>query len=751
MSALLEPFSSTNQDSSELNVLAAAVDGLQPLQPFGDIPHGFSFYHGAQDVTLPNLWQGSPLKPQRDSKLQAAITFNLNTLNQTSSVTACTLPLANTIFHNGLQSTLLASRWRRSGTHLELDHITEKQTQEVNFSPEFAASKTTIEAPLVPITAPRKILAGLGNIIRQIEVDGKPTPASKELETAVQALYDRRMKEGHEFPPGPVGVWAVVIPPAATQVSDLERLQEWSNRLRKDSTAEDEWKQTLDTKRFVQGFLGHGARVYRILSGGGGWGKKQGLLSLDPETKYSSSDEDDLDSFIRSFSSQLDGAIQGGVVAPGSYVQYFVSPPATAKPELPSGKGSFTSVSFGVSENALAEDLPLAEGPSNWTIVPDHFGAVTSHGLFIASGASKSGEPTESKLDAPDSWIGYSNMASNGISPSKIGVISIGDMGVGIAKLLIAKGFQVATNCKGRSEDTIQRARDAKVELIDSDFDLASQCAAILSVVPPRDAEATAQRIIDALDGTSRSVPLYFVDMNAVAPSTCKSIADLFSRSRVPAVFIDACIIGAPPRPRSAPNAGTNLSSSAPQTDDNDDWSVPGMPMSGPHNLADFPISSGETESLGARLSAVLGGKHISPEIGAASGLKMCFASMSKGFTAIATQAFTTASRIGVLDHLREELSTRLPAYLQFAEKGVVTMPPKAYRWVREMEEISKTHAEEGGFGPELFLGAAGVYKAVEESPLGAEKIGKRKRGTTVDDVAAAIIEGFERKKKKTE
>lgn len=34
--------------------------------------------------------------------------------------------------------------------------------------------------------------------------------------------------------------------------------------------------------------------------------------------------------------------------------------------------------------------------------------------------------------------------------PAKIGILSIGDMGVGIAKLLIAHGFPVATNGKGR-------------------------------------------------------------------------------------------------------------------------------------------------------------------------------------------------------------------------------------------------------------------------------------------------------------
>ncbi|KAF9879898.1 6-phosphogluconate dehydrogenase [Colletotrichum karsti] len=403
MSTLLEPFSSTGP--SELSVLAAAVDGLHPVQPLGEIPHGFSFYHGSRRSILPNLWQSNQSRPQRDSKLQAAITFRLNSLDLTPSTTNCTLPLANTIFQNGLQSTLLASRWRRSGARLELAQMTEQQTQDVDFSRELATSMTTIEAPLVPITAPRKILAGLGNIIRQIEVDGKATPASKELEIAVQTLFDRRLKEGHEFPPGPVGVWAVVIPPATTQLTDVERMDEWANMLNEDSMAEDEWKQALEMKGHVQGFLGHGARVYRILSGGGGWGKKQGLLSLDPETKYSPSEEDDLDSFIRSFSSQHDGHAQEGVVAPGSYVQYFVSPPATAKSELPQGDDTSTSIAFGASEASLAENSPSTGGPSGWKLNPDHFGAVTSHGLFITSETNKS---IDSKLDAPDSWIGYS-------------------------------------------------------------------------------------------------------------------------------------------------------------------------------------------------------------------------------------------------------------------------------------------------------------------------------------------------------
>jgi hypothetical protein len=128
----------------------------------------------------------------------------------------------------------------------------------------------------------------------------------------------------------------------------------------------------------------------------------------------------------------------------------------------------------------------------------------------------------------------------------------------------------------------------------------------------------------------------------------------------------------------------------------------------------------------------------------------MCFASTTKGFTAICTQAFTTAHRLGVLSELKKEMADFIPAALKSAEKGVPGMPPKAYRWVREMEEIAATYAEEGGFERALFEGVAGVYRAVaEDAVLGKEKAGDRKRGRTVEDVAAAIGEGLEVKRKR--
>ncbi|KAI1347580.1 6-phosphogluconate dehydrogenase [Xylaria sp. FL0043] len=324
-------------------------------------------------------------------------------------------------------------------------------------------------------------------------------------------------------------------------------------------------------------------------------------------------------------------------------------------------------------------------------------------------------------------------------SLAKIGVISIGDMGMGIAKLLIANGFSVATNCKGRSDDTIERAKSAKVEIFKSDEHLAEACDIILSVVPPKDAAATAQRIVDAVTGPfRRSEPLYFADLNAVAPSTIKTIAAFFEQTRGQVRFIDGAIIGGPPAPKPSGGSAEEAAAAA-------EWSVPSIPVSGPHKISVIP-------GYGEKLAATLNVRHVSDDIGVASGLKMCFASLTKGFTSLAIQSFTTAKRLGVLDELQNELQGLVPGHWAAAQRGVIGMAPKAYRWVKEMEEIALTFDEEGGFPQDLFRGVADVYRAVaEDTVLGKEKVGKRKRGTDVHDMAAAMAEGLENKKKKND
>jgi len=304
------------------------------------------------------------------------------------------------------------------------------------------------------------------------------------------------------------------------------------------------------------------------------------------------------------------------------------------------------------------------------------------------------------------------------------------------------------------SNDTIERAKSAQVELYKSDEELVDVCDVILSVVPPRDAAATAQRVVDAVTGPFSSRRgdsdrlLYFADLNALAPSTVKSIAALFeqTRGRGRVRFIDGAIMGNPPSPKKPAQSGTaNTATVRTTTTTTAGWTVPSIPVSGPWKIAEIPL-------YGEKLANTLNIRHISDEVGAASGLKMCFASLTKGFTALAIQSFTTAKRLGVLDELRGEFQTLIPERWNTAERSVIGMAPNAYRWVREMEEIALTFDEEGGFPQDLFQGVAKVYKAVaEDTVLGQEKVGKRKRGLDVNDMAAAMAEGLEKKKKKND
>lgn len=253
----------------------------------------------------------------------------------------------------------------------------------------------------------------------------------------------------------------------------------------------------------------------------------------------------------------------------------------------------------------------------------------------------------------------------------------------------------------------------------------------MLSIVPPRDALATAQRIANATSAQSekRPNPLCYIDLNAISPRSAREIHDLFQNLSPEIKYIDGGIIGAPPKQKAD---GT--------------FQRPSIPVSGPHKLIN-------AKPHGAQLEQALNSRHVNNTVGSATGLKMCFASLSKGFTALAIQSYTTAQSLGVLDDLKTELDVFSPEIRTRAEKGLVGMPPKAYRWIHEMEQIAETHEADGGFRGEesSFRSIARVYELVKESELGREVTEKRVRGTTAEDVAVLMGESMERRKVKTE
>ncbi|KAH8586187.1 6-phosphogluconate dehydrogenase [Bisporella sp. PMI_857] len=308
-----------------------------------------------------------------------------------------------------------------------------------------------------------------------------------------------------------------------------------------------------------------------------------------------------------------------------------------------------------------------------------------------------------------------------------VGIISIGEMGLGIGQLLKAQGFRVVTNATDRSERTKSRARSAQIELLPTDTDLVQECEYILSIVPPRDALSTAQRIFTAAQASGKKTPLYYLDLNAISPRTARQTETLFE-ANPNLKLVDGGIIGGVPYPKALVEDGGV------------EWHCPSLIVSGPYYLPN------------PKLINILNIHHLNKTVGAATGLKMCFAITTKGFVSLAIESFTTAHKLGILSDLQTYLGKYNPATLKLAESGLVTMPPKAYRWIHEMLEVAETLADDGGFDRELFQGVAEVYRVVaEDSDLGLEKPGARVRGKTVQDVVERLSQGMEAKKLKVE
>lgn len=135
-----------------------------------------------------------------------------------------------------------------------------------------------------------------------------------------------------------------------------------------------------------------------------------------------------------------------------------------------------------------------------------------------------------------------------------VAIIAPGAMGAAIAKRLTTSGLTVLTTLTNRSEATQLRARDAGMQ--DSALsDIARRARWVLSILLPSDALGFAQEFrsvyTDLPDGErdrAGSEKIAFVDCNAVNPETAKKIGSVFQGT--PINFVDAAIIGFPPRPQ---------------------------------------------------------------------------------------------------------------------------------------------------------------------------------------------------------
>jgi len=104
--------------------------------------------------------------------------------------------------------------------------------------------------------------------------------------------------------------------------------------------------------------------------------------------------------------------------------------------------------------------------------------------------------------------------------------------------------------------------------------------------------------------------------------------------------------------------------------------------------------------------------------IGAASALKMSYAGITKGLTAIGAAMMLGASRAGCAPDLRQELSESQPQLFAWLTRQVPRMYSKAYRWVAEMEEIAAFLEQDPGSSA-MYAGMARLYERLAAGAAG--------------------------------
>jgi 3-hydroxyisobutyrate dehydrogenase-like beta-hydroxyacid dehydrogenase len=212
------------------------------------------------------------------------------------------------------------------------------------------------------------------------------------------------------------------------------------------------------------------------------------------------------------------------------------------------------------------------------------------------------------------------------------------------------------------------------IEIASADF--------LLSIVPPKEALPLAERLFPILEAANRK-PLY-IDCNAVSPETARRIAEIIVRAGCS--FVDAGIIGGPPRPG---------------------YDGPSIYVSG--------ADAARAAALGDYGLLI---RRLEGPIGDASALKMSYGGLTKGLTAVGSAVILAAGRAGLARAFFEELARTQPALLAYLTRSVPDMFPKAYRWVAEMEEIASfVGAEEER---QIYQGIAALYERLATDAAGS-------------------------------
>jgi len=251
-----------------------------------------------------------------------------------------------------------------------------------------------------------------------------------------------------------------------------------------------------------------------------------------------------------------------------------------------------------------------------------------------------------------------------------IGLLNPGEMGSMVGAAVRSAGSRVLWAGEGRSAATRKRAAEAGLEDAGSVASVVKASEIILSVCPPHAAVDVATQVAGLrFSGT-------YVDGNAVSPATAREIGGIVEKGG--ATFVDGGIIGPPPV-------------------------KPGSTR--------FYVSGTGADRIAALLTAgPLQAIVVPGGAGAASAVKMAYASWTKGSSALLLAVCAMASAEGVEDSLVAEWKISQPDLSARAESAAKGNAKKAWRFIGEMEEIAATYAA-AGLPDSFHQGAAEIYR----------------------------------------
>ena len=275
-----------------------------------------------------------------------------------------------------------------------------------------------------------------------------------------------------------------------------------------------------------------------------------------------------------------------------------------------------------------------------------------------------------------------------------VAILSPGDMGHAVGRRLRENELRVLTCLTGRSQRTRTLAEEAGFEDVPTLDELVVESDIVLSITTSEAAQALCEEVADAIKTTGAEV--LYAECNAIAPQKTRALEPVIAN--VGSRYVDASIIGGPPRPGYSPHI----------------------------------YASGEHAAEFERLRDYgLDIRVVGPEIGQASGLKMTYAASTKGATALFTQLLLAAEQMGLLEHLQAEIQDG-PIYKRMLG-AVPSAPSRAQRWISEMQEIEATF-EHLGTSPYLFRGVADMYRLMGATPLGDERPETRDADRTLEE-----------------